>query len=290
MKLLDNLQRRFGRFAVPHVTEGLIACQVLTYFLWQSKPTFLEDIALVPSRVLHGEVWRLLTFVGQPPPTNLLFAIFFWYLFYMMGTALESTWGAFRYNVYLLVGWVATVGVALLQPKEPASILFLQGSVFLAFAYLYPDFQLLLFFILPVKVKWLALLQWAGYIFVLLFGSLMEKLLIAAAVCNFALFFWQEMYLRAKAGQRRMAQHAAETRTAHRPRHTCAVCGVTNLSNPQMSFRYCSKCAGTPCYCEEHIQTHPHILPEIEEGVRSQQARPGETEKPVEEETAREGE
>ena len=98
----------------------------------------------------------MLTFVGEPPTTNLLFAFFFWYLFYLMGTVLESTWGAFRYNVYLLVGWAATVAVAFLQPNAPASISFLQASVFLAFAYLYPDFQILLFFILPVKVKWLA--------------------------------------------------------------------------------------------------------------------------------------
>jgi hypothetical protein len=270
MRLLDKLQRRLGRFAVPHVTEGLIACQVIAYFLGHGNPTFLANIALVPSRVLQGEVWRLLTFVGQPPTTNLLFAIFFWYLFYLMGTVLESTWGAFRYNVYLLVGWAATVGVAFLQPNTPASILFLQASVFLAFAYLYPDFQLLLFFILPVKVKWLALLQWAFYIGTLLFGSLMDQLLVAATVCNFFLFFWREILLRAKAGQRRMVRHAAETRSANTPRHTCAVCGVTNLSHPQMSFRYCSKCAGTPCYCAEHIQNHPHIIGESGGGVRAQ--------------------
>ena len=165
MRLLEKLQRRFGRFAVPHVTEGLIACQALTYFFCQSEPAFLERIALVPRRVLEGEVWRLFTFVCQPPPMNLVFALFFWYMFYLMGTALENTWGTFRYNVYLLVGWLATVSVSFLQPDAPASIGFLQGSVFLAFAYLYPDFQLLLFFILPVKVKWLALLQWIGYFY-----------------------------------------------------------------------------------------------------------------------------
>ena len=269
MRLLDTLQRRFGRFAVPHVTEGLIACQVLAYFLCQGKPAFLADIALVPSRVLHGEVWRLLTFVADPPTTHLVFAFFFWYFFYLMGTVLESTWGAFRYNVYLLVGWAATVGVAFLQPNEPASIHFLQASVFLAFAYLYPDFQLLLFFILPVKVKWLALLQWAGYIYVLLFGSLTAQLLVAATACNFFLFFWREILLRARAGQRRMVRHAEEIRSVGKARHTCTVCGVTNLSDPQMSFRYCSKCAGTPCYCAEHINSHPHLIAESEDSVRA---------------------
>ena len=194
MKLLDKLQRRFGRFALPHLTEGLIACQVLTYFLCLGKPAYVEAIALVPRHVLEGQWWRLFAFVCQPPGGNSLWAFFFWYLFFLMGTVLESTWGAFRYNVYLLVGWLATVAVSFLQPDVPASIVFVEGSVFLAFAYLYPDFQLLLFFILPVKVKWLALLQWIYYFGVLLFGSMIERILATASVCNFLLFFWREIY------------------------------------------------------------------------------------------------
>jgi hypothetical protein len=262
MRLLDNLQRRLGRFAVPHVTEGLIACQVLAFLLCQGKPDFLKSIALVPNQVLQGEAWRLVTFVCQPPTMAPLWAFFFWYLFYLMGTVLESTWGTFRYNVYLLVGWLATVGVSFFQPDAPASIRFLQGSVFLAFAYLYPDFQLLLFFILPVKVKWLALLQWIGYALVMLFGSLTMQLMAAASVCNFALFFWYDVFLRVKSGQRRMALQAEQIRTAHAPRHTCVSCGVTNLSDPRMSFRYCSQCAGAPCYCAEHIHNHEHVIEE----------------------------
>ncbi len=258
MKLLDKLQRRFGRFAVPHVTEGLIVCQVLVYLMLLGKPGFLEAIALVPRRVLEGQLWRLVTFLCQPPPINPLFAFFFWYIFYLMGTALENTWGAFRYNVYLLVGWTATVAVAFLQPEAPASIIFLQGSVFLAFAYLYPDFQLLLFFILPVKVKWLAALQWLGYAFLMAVGDWMTRLMISAAVLNFVLFFWWEIVSRIIAGQRRSAQRAERIRRANTPRHCCVVCGKTNLSHPKMTFRYCSKCAGAPCYCEEHIHDHEH--------------------------------
>ena len=78
-------------------------------------------------------------------------------------------------------------------------------------------------------------------------------------MCNFVLFFWHDICLRVKSGRRRMAQQAEQIRAANTPRHTCAVCGVTNLSDPKMSFRYCSKCAGAPCYCAEHIHTHPHV-------------------------------
>jgi hypothetical protein len=258
MRLLERLERRYRRFAVHHLTEGLIACQVLSYLFLQGNPGFLENIALVPSRVWQGEVWRLVTFLCTPPPANPLFAFFFWYLFYLMGTGLENTWSTFRYNVYLLVGWVATVAVSFPQPEAMAFPVFLQGSVFLAFAYLYPDFQLLLFFILPVKIKWLAALQWIGYAYVVLVGDWMSRLLVLASVCNFAIFFWQDIYLRVKSGHRRRAQHTEQVRAANTPRHVCFLCGATNLSNPTMSFRYCSKCSGTPCYCAEHIHTHTH--------------------------------
>jgi hypothetical protein len=264
MKLLDQLQRRFGRLAVPHVTEGLIACQVLTYFAAMSQPQFVAKIQLLPSRVLQGEIWRLVTFLGQPPPVSVIFVLFFWYLFYLMGVALEGTWGTFRYNVFLLTGYVATVSVSFLQPNAPASIAFLQGSIFLAFAYLYPDFEILLFFILPVKVKWLALLQGIWYGGQILFADWPVRLMVAASICNFALFFWHDIYLRMRAGRRRMAGQAAQIQAAHRPRHTCVICGANNLSQPKMSFRYCSKCAGGPCYCAEHIHDHAHVLEEKE--------------------------
>ncbi len=166
--------------------------------------------------------------------------------------------GAFRYNIYLLAGWAATVAAAFLQPDAPTSAGFLQASVFLAFAYLYPDFQLLLMFILPVKVKWLALLQWISYFFLMVTGNLAGQLMLTASVFNFFLFFWHDIVLRMKSGHWRMAQQAKKIRQAHAPLHQCAVCGETNLSDPTMSFRYCSKCAGTPCYCERHIQSHQH--------------------------------
>jgi hypothetical protein len=259
MRLIEKLQRRFGRFAVPHVTEGLIACQVLTYFFHQSNPAFLESVRLVPSRVFEGQVWRIVTFLCETPPMHPVFAFFFWYMFYLMGTTLENTWGTFRYNVYLLVGWAATVAASCLQPDAAASIVFLQGSVFLAFAYLYPDFQFLIFFILPVKVKWLALLQWIGYFWAVMVGSPMTQLLVLSSVCNFVLFFWHDIFLRMKSGRRQMAQQAGAIRQANTPRHTCIVCGVTNLSDPKMGFRYCSKCIGAPCYCAEHIHAHAHV-------------------------------
>ena len=269
MSLLDTLERKFGRFAVPHVTAGLIACQVVAYIavMVLTRPDAQEapdqPLQLIPAKVLDGEVWRLATFLALPPFGNIICMLFFWYLFFLMGTALERTWGTFRYNVFLLVGYVATVAVAFIVPDQPASNAYLQGSVFLAFAFLYPDFELYIFFLLPVKIKWLALLAWIGYGWELLFGDWLTRLLVLASVCNVLLFFGKGIVQRVRTGRRRMAFQAArlsEKQPAYF--HRCAVCGITDRTHPKMDFRYCSKCVGSQGYCQDHLREHTHVMTE----------------------------
>jgi hypothetical protein len=261
MKLLDRLERRIGRFAVPNVTVLVIVGQVLAYTLTYADQGLRKALELVPARVLDGEVWRLVTFLFLPPLTILIWAIFFWYLFLLMGTALEKTWGDFRFNAFLLIGWLATVGVSFLTPDTPAAAVFLQGSVFLAFAYMFPDFQLMLFFLLPIKIKWLALVQWLSYGYVLVRGSPIERLLVLAAVSNFLVFFGRDILRRMRAGRRKMAAQAERIAPAKKkPFHCCRVCGITDQSHPATDFRYCSKCAGACCYCEEHLRNHEHVV------------------------------
>jgi hypothetical protein len=220
----------------------------------------VQALELIPARVLSGEVWRLATFLAVPPFDNIVGLIFSWYLFYLMGTALERTWGTFRYNAFLLVGYLATVGVAFLVPDQPASNGPLLGSVFLAFAYLYPDFEIYIFFLIPVKIKWLALIAWIGYGFELVFGEWLTRLLVLAAVGNFLLFFGKDIVERIHIGRRRMATQAARL-AVRQPayHHRCVVCGITDRSHPQMDFRYCSKCTGALGYCTDHLRAHEHI-------------------------------
>jgi hypothetical protein len=206
MRLLEKLQRRFGRYAVPRLTEALILGQVLTYFLGYARPDLVDRLSLIPEKVLAGEVWRLVTYLAVPPRISIIFVLFFWYLFFLMGTALESTWGAFRFNLYLLTGYLATTAASFLTPEMPTGNGFLYGSLFLAFAHLYPNFVLVLFFLLPVKVKWLALFQWIGYFLVLGFGTWVERLMVTASVVNFLLFFGWEILWKARAGRWRMVQ------------------------------------------------------------------------------------
>jgi hypothetical protein len=270
MNVLDKLQRRFGRFAVPNVTIGLIACQAMVFVatLASTKPDVEgaqenrlgQRLQLVPEQVLAGEVWRLATFVIVPPFGNIVGLLFGWYLFYLMGTALEVYWGAFRYNVYLLIGYLATVGVSFLVPDQPASNAYLMGSVFLAFAFLNPDFELYIMFLVPVKIKWLALLTWIGYAWTMIFGGWLGRLLVLASVCNFLLFFAGDIVQRIRSGQRRMARQAAQFGLKPPPYfHRCVVCGITDRTHPQMDFRYCSQCNGTCGYCQDHLRNHEHV-------------------------------
>jgi hypothetical protein len=287
MSLLSRLNRKFGRYSVPNLTVFLIVGQVLVCVAYLFSPgqagiDILEAVLLDPSKVQNGEYWRLITFLFAPPITNLIFAFFFWYLFYLMGTTLEAVWGDFRYNVYLAIGYLASIAMAMAFwfsfgiPNQMASNAFLYGSVFLAFARLYPDFELLLFFILPVKIKWLALLTWIMYGWTFLTGEWLDRVMVVAAVLNYLLFFGREIWQNAKHGHRRMKHQAKAIRSPTRIRHVCHVCGLTSDEAPHTQFRYCTQCDGECCYCPEHLHDHEHVVQESEEsGVGNQGAQTG---------------
>ncbi len=268
MSLLNKLERFFGRFAVPNLSLYLVVGQVLFWGLALLYGFNLERIALLPLAVYAGQPWRLVTYLFLPFSNGtgavaIVFLAFTWYIFYLMGTALEHYWGSFRFNLFIGLGWLLTTAVALLTPAQYASNYFLYLSVFLAFAFLNPDFTFLIFFILPVKVKWLALITWLGFGFVLVTGAWSDRLMVLAATGNFLIFFSGDIVDRVRTGRRRMAHQAkvfAARTDEGAPRHRCRVCGKTELSHPQMDFRYCSKCVGNQCYCSEHIFNHEHVL------------------------------
>jgi hypothetical protein len=270
MSPLSRLESRFGRYAVPNLTMILIAGQVLLYLAAQLNPghgglDLLEKIRLNPAKVLSGEWWRLVTFLFDPPPMNALFAFFYWYLFHLMGTALEANWGTFRYNLFLAIGYAASVATAFILyfTIGPFNLsvtnAFLYGTIFLAFARLYPDFEINLFFVLPIKIKWLAMIQWFFYAFNFLFGPWEVRAMIAASVLNFFLFFGGEIWRGMKHGHRRMQHQARTLHTPQRIIHRCRVCGLTSDDAPQTQFRYCSKCEDESCYCTEHLRSHEHV-------------------------------
>ena len=260
MRLLDQLERRFGWLAVPNITLVLIAGQALVFGLMLTGSIDPRLLVLTNETLWSGEVWRAFTFILMPPPVgHPIFVAFAWYIFFIMGTALERQWGTFRFNLFIWVGLIATVGAVAIVPGAIGTNVFVAGSVFLAFAFLNPNFELLLFFILPVQIKWFALITWLGYGWALLTGSWGVRLIVLASVLNFILFFGRDILHILKAKRRREAYQAQHRKEKNEPFHRCHTCGITDQSHPQMQFRYCSSCEGDYAYCEEHLRNHEHV-------------------------------
>jgi len=212
----------------------------------------------------RGQWWRLISFMVIPKTIHPLWLFFAFYIFYLMGNALERQWGAFRFNLFILCGYLFTVAMAFINPGAIISNFYFLGCVFLAFATLFPDFELRLFFILPVKVKWLGWLTAVLYILSLFQPVPREgwsvivgnKLSIIAAFSNYLLFFGRDFVSNFKASQRRKAFANERAEVAAQPFHVCSKCGVSDKSDESLGFRYCSTCG--KCFCEEHISSHDH--------------------------------
>lgn len=243
---------------IPNISIYIVAGQVCVYALAGSSPDTLSNMLLVPGLVARGEAWRLLTFILVPPSLNLVIAFFGWYLFYLMGTALEKQWGAGRYTAFLAVGYAASVASAFLVPGAAVSNAFLGGSVFLAFAYLYPDFVIYVMFILPVKIRWMAMLTWLWYGWTAVFGAWSERLMVLAATANFLVFFARDIVLGVRRGHRQMSGRVKALVAESEALHKCVVCGATEKTASKPEFRYCTKCVPAMCYCMEHMPSHEH--------------------------------
>ena len=263
MSWLKRLERRLEPFAIPNLTLYIVIGQTFVYLTVLLGLLDPMKVVFVPAFVLQGEVWRLLTFVFFPPMAHWALVAFGLYFLYFTGNTLEGYWGTVRYNLFIFTGYVLTVGVSFVTPGVIGTNIFIGGSIFLAFAYLHPDFVIYLFLILPVKIKWLAILAWAGYVWSFLNGGLATKLSVLMAVGNFLIFFGRDLWLDLKAGRRRMraqASRIAADPTDEQPRHRCHVCGRNRPAEPRLDFRYCSKCAGDQCYCPDHLGNHVHVL------------------------------
>lgn len=256
-----RLNRFLEAVAIPHLALYLVIGQVLVFGLGMVRPGIAAGLPLIPELVLQGEWWRPFSFVFIPYSGSVLWNFFSWMVLYFIGTSLEGHWGTVRFNLYWFIGWVMTVAVAFLVPGAYASNVFFLHSVFFAFAFLAPDFEMMVFFVLPVKVKWLGLALWLMYALEFVGGSMGVRLSVLASVANFLIFFGPDILLRLRGQGRRMA-HAQRMRAAEPegPRHTCVICGKNSNTHPDLDFRYCSKCAGEQCYCPDHIRNHEHVL------------------------------
>jgi len=257
MKFSQRIERTFSWIAIPNLTIYIIIGQVVVWLLENLVNYPMEAIALVPALVAKGEIWRLFTFIFFPPQTHVIFLIFAWMILYMTGSALEHFWGSYKYSCYVLLGWFLTVLATILgifiYPVVIIPNLFITTSIFLAFAFVNPDFEFLIFFVLPVKVKWLAVLSLLMFGYEFVTGPLIIKVVVFAGIGNYLIFFWKDMINAVKGMKMRRenrTKYEAQQVSKDEPFHVCSVCGITDLDNPDMHFvysagkGYCEKCVG----------------------------------------------
>lgn len=272
---LDKMERRFGRYAIRNLTMYLLAGYAIGYLLSFTMPQLLTYFTLEPALILKGQVWRLLSWVIIPPNDNIIFVIFMMLLYYSLGNTLESYWGAFRYNVYIFSGILFTVIGAFIVNGLIGGITgfgslystyYINMSIFLACASIMPDYQLLLYGIIPIKMKWLAVLDVVLLAVDAVQGGLIIRIVIIASLLNFIIFFFCNRNLRGhspkQAARRKKFQKQIsrpQNQYAGGAKHRCAVCGRTELDDSTLEFRYCSKCNGNYEYCQDHLFTHEHV-------------------------------
>lgn len=198
MKWLYKLERRFGRLCVPNLMLVIVAGQAMVYLLDLLTPAvrLTSVLRLVWPYVLQGQVWRLFTFIFVPDAGDPLSLVLMLYLYYLIGHTLENTWGDFKFNVYYLCGMLGAIAGAAITGS--GSGYYLNLSLFFAFAMLYPDFQLLLFFIIPIKIKYLALFSGALCLIQFVSGSMADRMGLVFSLVNFLLFFGRDFWSGAK--------------------------------------------------------------------------------------------
>jgi membrane associated rhomboid family serine protease len=289
-KLYDGVQRfcaAHPRFGIPNLMRviviGNVAVYVLMLLTQANDANALSFLTFNLNALLHGEVWRLVTFVFVPAYSSPFALLISLYFYYWIGSTLERQWGTAKFNLYYISGTLLTVlGVVLasLITGNPyltaAGTGYVNLSMFFAFAFLFPDTTVLLFFILPVKMKWLAYLDGALFAFDIIKAigahNWAGVVLPIVALLNFAVFIWPEVhYLKERAKYqnsrktvqfRQAQQQQAKQAQQQGYRHKCAVCGRTDTDYPDLQFRYCSKCVGYHCFCQDHIFNHVHFTEE----------------------------
>ena len=271
MNLLNRLERKLGKYAIPNLMYYVFILYAIGMFVQMFAPMFyILYLMLDASAILRGQIWRIITFMILPPSSRLFFNLLAIYLYYNLGITLERVCGTFRFNVYFFMGIVGHVLAALLIYLLTGNVYllttdYLNFSLFFAFAATFPDMQFYLFFAIPIKAKWLAIFDGAYFLYGLMFGGMADRIAIIMSLLNFLIYF-----LMTRGGKynpkeiRRKQQFHAQMREASQPpkqgwRHRCAVCGRTDADDPNLVFRYCSKCEGDYEYCQDHLYTHQHV-------------------------------
>ena len=266
MSFLDRLEHRFGRYAIPGLIRYVVALNALVFVLAQINPRFIFLLALSPSEILQGQVWRLVTYIFIPQFGSFILpewlgAAFYLIFLWWVGNGLEHALGAFRLNLYYFTGMLGITVASFLEAYLQGeyfgggfSAALLNTSLLFAFAQYYPDEVIFIMYILPAKVKWLAWLS-AGFLVLqfLVSGDWSYRVSLIVALGNYFIFFGPEIYRNARTRQQ-VAERRRKFDAAKAPEsaslHDCVVCHRTEVTHPDLEFRVARD--GQE-YCIEHL-------------------------------------
>lgn len=272
MATLDKLERRLRFLAIPGFIRVVVGLTALVFVMVRLNPEFRFMLDLDATRIRQGEVWRLVTYVFLSQTTSFLWILLVLWFLWFIGEGLEQAWGAFRVTLYFIVGMIGTTAAAFFFGARFSNSM-LYTSLFFAFARFYPDQVIYLFFILPVKIKWIAGVSAAFLLFGFVVGSNSYRMALVAALANYLIFFGPEIIHEARHRDQvsaRRRRYEESSRGEAEPLHKCAVCGATELTDPNLDFRVARD--GEE-YCMEHLSKAE--TPKGEVGA-VQPSRPGE--------------
>ena len=261
MSWLDKLERKFGKYYIHNLITVVVVVNAIVYFLALigGDSANMTNLMLIPQKVLHGEIWRLITFIFIPPTTSPLWIIFNLFFFYYAGKGLEQAWGGFKVNVLYLTGMILTI-IASFITGWPAWSDGLQLMVIIAFALSYPDVEILFWGIIPLKLKYLAVLELVFLVVELIRVPFIGYIIVEIApLIAIPIFFGKMLMTNIKYAKKKNDRRKSNLKVIKGYTHKCTICGLTDIQDPDMDFRYCSKCEGKHCYCSNHIMNHEHI-------------------------------
>lgn len=274
-KKIDMFCYKHPRFGIPNLMLYIVVISLAVWLLsiMDESKTLLSYFTFSPELILKGQVWRLISFIFIPQSLS-LWALLFFYFYYWIGSTLEREWGTARFNIFIFSGIFLTIIYGLVIyfiTKQSVNIgtYYIYLSMFFSFATLFPDTQVLFMFIIPVKIKWLAYVDAAFFLYAMLMSQFPFNLLPLIAILNYFVFFGADLissiggnrarYRKTTVNFNREKQRIKYEQRQKNYSHKCAVCGRTDTDFPNLEFRYCSRCAGYHCFCEEHINNHVHF-------------------------------
>lgn len=295
--MMNKLEKKLGKYAIPNLMKYMIIIYVLGYLLVLfgsiSHTNIASLMTLEPYFIIHKyQIWRLVTWIMIPESTSIFYLLIMMLLYYQLGSALENAWGSFRFNLYIFGGMLFTIigafmvyGIYSLSTGSPFHMVgmnnytmrYINLTIFLAFATCFPDMQVYLYFIIPIKMKWMAVFYAVMIVFSLIGSDWADRVAIISSLLNYGIFYLSTRNYRRmdprdihrrnefkrKVRQGQSQNQSQSQSTVHRngpiSRHKCAICGRTELTNPELEFRFCSKCNGNYEYCSDHLFTHKHV-------------------------------